>query len=186
VATILPYQGRRPTIAPDVFLAPTCVVIGDVTIGAGSSIWFGAVLRGDNPNHGIVIGTRCSIQDNVVVHVGDWGPTIVEDDVTVGHGAKFESCRLGRSSLIGMNAVVLQDAVVGAECLIAANAVIKEGAEIPERSVVAGVPGEIKKTLDGSAAGWIGRSATHYHALSRSYLEQGIGRVPAEYGGPGV
>ncbi len=112
-----------------------------------------------------------------MVHVGDWGPTVVEDDVTVGHGAKFESCKIGRSSLVGMNAVILQEAVIGAECLIAANAVVKERAEVPTRSVVAGVPAEIKKTLDGSAAGWIGRSARHYHALSRQYLDQGVGSL---------
>lgn len=163
------------------FLAPSCVVIGDVRIGPGSSVWFGAVLRGDNPDHGIVIGARTSIQDGCVVHVGDWGPTIVEDEVTVGHGATFESCRIGRSSLIGMNAVVLQDAVVGAESLVAAGAVVRERQVVPERSVVAGVPAVVRKTLDGGAAGWVGRSARHYHALSRRYLEQGIGTVPDEF-----
>ena len=177
MATLIPFNGVWPTIADDVFLAPTAVVIGNVTIGAGSSVWFGAVLRGDHPTNGIVIGKRCSIQDNCVVHVGDWGPTIVEDDVTVGHGAKFESCTIGRSSLVGMNAVILQEAVVGPECLVAANSVVKEKASIPERSVVAGVPAEVKKTLDGSAAGWIGRSARHYHELSREYLAQGVGSV---------
>lgn len=177
VATIIPFNGVWPSIADDVFLAPSAVVIGDVTIGAGSSVWFGAVLRGDNPQNGIVIGARCSIQDNCVVHVGDWGPTVVGDDVTVGHGAKFESCSIGRASLVGMNAVILQEVQVGAECLIAANAVVKEKANIPDRSVVAGVPATIKKTLDGSAAGWIGRSARHYHELSRKYLAQGVGVV---------
>lgn len=177
VALLLPFNGIWPTVADDVFLAPTAVVIGDVTVGPGSSVWFGAVLRGDNPDNGIVIGSRCSIQDNCVVHVGDWGPTVVEDDVTVGHGAKFESCRIGRASLVGMNAIILQEATVGAECLIAAGAIVKEKALIPDRSVVAGVPAEIKKTLDGSAAGWVGRSARHYHELSRQYLSQGIGKV---------
>lgn len=165
-------------------MAPSAMVIGNVTIGAGSSVWFGAILRGDNPANGIVIGSRCSIQDNCVVHVGDWGPTVVEDEVTVGHGAKFESCRIGRASLVGMNAVILQEASVGAECLIAAGAIVKEKAQIPDRSVVAGVPGEIKKTLDGSAAGWVGRSARHYHALSREYLSQGIGQVKDARRGP--
>ncbi len=175
MAILIPFDGVWPSIADDVFLAPTAVVIGNVTIGAGSSVWFGAVLRGDHPDNGILIGERCSIQDNCVVHVGDWGPTVVEDDVTVGHGAKFESCKIGRSSLVGMNAVILQEAVIGAECLVAANAVVKERAQVPTRTVMAGVPAEPKKTLDGSAAGWIGRSATHYYELSRQYLAQGIG-----------
>lgn len=179
MATIIPFRGVHPRIASDVFLAPTAVVIGNVEIGAGSSVWFGAVLRGDHPDNGIVIGERVSIQDNCVVHVGDWGPTVVQDGVTVGHGAKFESCRIGHSSLVGMNAVVLQNAVVGRECLIAANAVVKEGFDVPDRSVVAGVPAVVKKTLDGSAASWIGRSSLHYYELSRAYLAEGIGRPPA-------
>lgn len=177
MATLIAFDGVWPRVADDVFLAPTAVVIGNVTIGAGSSIWFGTVLRGDHPENGIVIGERCSIQDNCVVHVGDWGPTVVEDDVTVGHGAKFESCSIGHSSLIGMNAVILQEARVGAECLVAANAVVKEKTLVRDRTVVAGVPAVVKKTLDGSAAGWIGRSARHYHELSRKYLAQGVGSV---------
>ncbi len=185
MATILAFDGVRPRIASDVFLAPTAVVIGNVTIGAGSSVWFGAVLRGDHPDNGIVIGARTSIQDNCVVHVGDWGPTVVGDDVTVGHGAKFESCRIGRGSLVGMNAVVLQEADIGEACLIAAGAVVKESAVIPDRSVVAGVPARVKKTLEGSAAAWIGRSARHYHELSRRYLAQGIGRLDGATPGEG-
>jgi len=180
MATIIPFRGVLPRVANDVFLAPTAVLIGDVEVGPGSSIWFGAVLRGDHPTNGIVIGERVSVQDNCVVHVGDWGPTLVGDGVTVGHGAKFESCQIGRSSLVGMNAIILQKAVVGEECLIAANAVVKEGAQIPDRSVVAGVPGTVRKTLDGSAAEWIGRSSRHYYELSREYLASGIGRVETD------
>lgn len=176
MAVVLPFNGTWPRIAEDAFVAPTAVLIGDVTVGSGSSIWFGAVLRGDNPHYGIVIGSRVSIQDNCVIHVGDWGPTVVGDGATVGHGAKFESCEIGARCLIGMNAVILKEATLGMECVVAANAVVKEGAHFPARSVVAGVPAALKKTLDGSAAEWIGRSAEHYHALSRSYLEQGIGK----------
>ncbi len=177
MALIIPFQGKQPRIAESAFLAPTAVVIGDVVIGEEASIWFGAVLRGDHPENGIRVGARSSIQDNSVVHVGDWAPTLIGPEVTVGHGAKFESCTIGRGSLVGMNAVILQEAVIGEECLIAANAVVLEGAQIPPRSVVAGVPGKIKKTLDGSAAGWVHRSADHYVQLSREYLAQGIGKV---------
>ncbi len=178
MALLLPFEGVAPVVAPDAFVAPTAVLIGNVEVGAGSSIWFGAVLRGDNPTHGIVIGERVSIQDNCVVHVGDWAPTIVEDRVTVGHGAKFESCTIGTGSLVGMNAVVLRNVVIGPECVIAANAVIKEDTVVPARSVVAGVPASVRKTLDGSSAEWVGRSADHYHALSRRYLAAGIGAAP--------
>jgi len=124
MATIIPFGGRRPVIHPSAFVAPTAVLIGDVTVGEASSIWFGAVLRGDDPDHGIVVGARTSVQDNCVVHVGRWGPTVIGADVTVGHGAKFESCTIGDRTVVGMNAVILQKAVVGEECLLAANTVV--------------------------------------------------------------
>ena len=175
MAILLPFAGKTPKVHPSAFLAPTAVLIGDVTVGAESSIWFGAVLRGDDAEHGVTIGRRTSVQENCVVHVGRWGPTVVGDDVTVGHGAKFECCTIGDRSVIGMNAVILQNARIGAECLIAAGAVVLEGAEIPDRSVVAGVPGRVKKTLEGGAAGWIEDGGEHYVQLSRKYLAEGIG-----------
>ncbi len=176
MAVIIAFNGKSPTVDPSAFLAPTAVLIGDVTVGAESSVWFGAVLRGDDPDHGIVVGPRTSVQENCVVHVGSWGPTVIGADVTVGHGAKFESCTIGDRTVIGMNAVILQQARIGSECVLAANTVVLEGADIPDRSVVAGVPGVIKKTLDGSAAEWIKGGGSHYVVLSRSYLSQGIGR----------
>lgn len=175
MATILEFDGKLPQIHPSVFLAPNAVIIGNVTIQAESSIWFGAVLRGDDPSHGIVIGPRTSVQDNCVVHVGRWGPTVIGADVTIGHGAKLESCTIGDRTVIGMNATILQNAVVDEECLLAANTVVLEKAEIASRSVVAGVPGKVKKTLDGSAAEWIKGGGAHYVSLSREYLRQGIG-----------
>lgn len=177
MAIILPFDGKHPRIDPSVFVAPNAVIVGDVTIGAESSVWFGAVIRGDDPDHGVVIGRRTSIQENCVVHVGHWGPTVVGDDVTVGHGAKFECCTIGDRSVVGMNAVILQNAAIGEECLLAANTVVLERAEIPARSVVAGVPGKIKKTLDGGAAEWIKGGGEHYVELSRRYLAEGIGRL---------
>lgn len=175
MALILSFNGKSPRVHPSAFLAPTAVLIGDVTIGEDCSVWFGAVLRGDDPNHGIVVGPRTSVQDNCVVHVGAWGPTLIGRDVTVGHGAKFESCVIGDRTVVGMNAVILQNAVVGEECLLAANTVVLEGKEIPRRSLVAGIPGVVKKTLDGSAARWIEGGGQHYVDLGRLYLEEGIG-----------
>jgi carbonic anhydrase/acetyltransferase-like protein (isoleucine patch superfamily) len=172
---IVPFDGKTPKVHPSAFLAPTAVLIGDVTVGAESSVWFGAVLRGDYPDYGITVGRRTSVQENCVVHVGRWGPTVVGDDVTVGHGAKFECCTIGDRSVIGMNAVILQRATIGAECVIAANTVVLEGAQIPDRSVVAGVPGVVKKTLQGGAADWIRDGGEHYVRLSRKYLAEGIG-----------
>jgi carbonic anhydrase/acetyltransferase-like protein (isoleucine patch superfamily) len=171
MALIIPFNGKRPRVAPSAFVAPTAVLIGDVTVGEESSIWFGAVLRGDHPEHGIRIGSGTSIQDNAVVHVGDWGPTVVGDRVTVGHGAKFECCTIGDGTVIGMNAVILQEAEIGAECLVAAGCVVLEGHAVPDRSVVAGVPGRIRKTLEGSAAEWVRRSGEHYIDLARQYRD---------------
>jgi carbonic anhydrase/acetyltransferase-like protein (isoleucine patch superfamily) len=178
MAVIVAFEGKTPRVHPSAFLAPTAVLIGDVTVGAESSVWFGAVLRGDCPDFGIIIGRRTSVQENCVVHVGRWGPTVVGDDVTVGHGAKFECCQIGNRSVVGMNAVILQRARIGAECVIAANTVVLEGAEIPDRSVVAGVPGVVKKTLEGGAAAWIKDGGEHYVRLSRQYLAEGIGGAP--------
>lgn len=178
MAHILPFRGKTPKIHPTAFVAPTAVIIGDVTVGPEASIWFGAVLRGDDPDNGIVVGARSSVQENCVVHVGVWGPTVIGEGVTVGHGAKFESCTLGDRTIVGMNAVILQGAVIGEECVVGANSVVLERVVIPPRSVVAGVPGRVRKTLEGSAAEWIARGGRHYVELSRSYLEEGIGHVP--------
>jgi carbonic anhydrase/acetyltransferase-like protein (isoleucine patch superfamily) len=182
VALILPFNGVFPTIADDAFLAPNATVIGDVHVGPEASIWFGVVLRGDHPDHGIRIGARTNIQDNCVVHVGDWQPTIIGDGVTVGHGAKFESCTLEAGCVIGMNAVILQEAVVGEASLVAANSVVLERTHIPPGSLVAGIPGKVRKQLDGSAAAFVRRSADHYVDLSRSYLAQGLGAEPPHGG----
>ena len=108
---IVELAGIRPTIAEDVYLAPTAVIIGNVTILPGANIWFGAVLRGDSGR--IVIGRRVSVQDNVVVHVNERADTIIGDDVLIGHGAILEGCRIGAGALVGMGATVLSGAHIG-------------------------------------------------------------------------
>ena len=177
MAILLPLNGKEPDVAPDAFVAPNAVLIGDVTIGPEASIWFGAVLRGDHPEFGIRVGARTNIQDNCVVHVGDWQATSIGSDVTVGHGATFESCTIEDGCVIGMNAVILQEARIGAGSLVAANAVVLERSQIPPGSLVAGVPAKVRKSLEGSAAQFVGRSSAHYVELSRQYLAKGIGRV---------
>ncbi len=179
MAILLPFRGKRPRVAESAFIAPNAVLIGDVTVEEAASVWFGAVLRGDDAENGIGVVAGTSVQDNCVVHVGDWAPTIIGKNVTVGHGAKFESCTIGDRSVIGMNAVILQDARIGTECVIAANAVVLEGARIPDRSLVAGVPGRVKKQLDGSSAEWVARGAQYYIELARTYRENNIGEANA-------
>ena len=180
---ILPWNGIHPRIHPSAFVAPTATVIGNVTIEAEASVWFGAVIRGDEAEHEIRVGARTSVQDNVVLHVSRQGATVIGEEVTVGHGAVLESCTVGRGALIGMNAVVLQTAEVGEQALVAAGAVVGAGARIPPRTLAAGTPARVKKTLEGESLRWVSTSAEHYVALSRDYLAQGIGAVDGADGG---
>jgi carbonic anhydrase/acetyltransferase-like protein (isoleucine patch superfamily) len=177
VAHVIPFRGHTPRIHPTAFIAPTAVLIGDVTVGEHASIWFGAVLRGDHADHGIVIGARASVQDNCVLHVSARGPTVVGEDATIGHGAVFESCVIGRSALVGMNAVILHGAVIGEEALVAALSVVPENMDVPPRTLVAGAPARVRKELGGESAAWVRDSASHYVELARAYLEQEIGRA---------
>ncbi len=170
---IVEYRGKRPRIAPSAFVAPNAVLIGDVEVGPEASIWFGAVLRGDNGP--IRVGARTSVQDNAVVHVSERGETLIGDDVTIGHCAVMEDCRIERFALIGSNATLLNGCSIGEGTLIAAGSVVAQRAAIPARVVAAGAPATVKKALVGEAAAWIDVSAAVYVTLSRSYLEQGIG-----------
>ncbi len=169
---IIEYKGKRPRVAASAFVAPTAVLIGDVEIGPESSVWFGAVLRGDNGP--IRIGARTSVQDNAVVHVSEYGQTIIGDDVTVGHCAVMEDCTIGPHALIGSNATLLNGCSVGERTLIGAGSVVGEGTAIPDGVVAAGAPAKVKKTLEGEAASWIERAADAYVTLSRSYLAERI------------
>lgn len=178
---LLPFGGHTPRVDPSAFVAPTAVLIGDVVVGPEASIWFGAVLRADHPDHGIRIGSRTSIQDNCVLHVSARGPTVVDDEVTVGHGAVFESCEIRRGALIGMNAVLLHGSVIGEEALVAALSVVPEGMVVPARTLVAGVPARVRKELTGESAGWVQHSAAHYVALAREYLDSGVGVVGSQH-----
>src|SRR5688572_18921456 len=176
MATIIPFAGKTPRVHPSAFIAPTAVLIGDVEIGEESSIWFGAVLRGDHPDYGIRVGARTSVQDNCVLHVSARGATVVGDEVTVGHGAVFESCEIRRGALIGMNAVLLHGCVIGEEALVAALSVVPTGMIVPPRTLVAGAPAQIRKELTGESADWVRGSSQHYVELAREYLAQQLQR----------
>jgi carbonic anhydrase/acetyltransferase-like protein (isoleucine patch superfamily) len=167
------YRGKLPKVHPTAFVAPTAVLIGDIVIGAESSVWFGAVIRGDNGP--IRIGARSSIQDNAVVHVSEGCTTIVGDDVTVGHCAVMEDCTIEDGALIGSNAVVLNGATVGSRALIAAGSVVGAHATIPSAVVAAGSPAIVKKPLDAGTAAWVDHGGPEYVKLSRDYLHHGIG-----------
>ena len=170
---IIAYNGKKPKIGKGGFVAPTASVIGDVELADGASVWVGAVLRGDEA--GIKIGGQTSVQDNVVIHVYKGHDTVIEERVTIGHGAILEACHIGRGALIGMNAVVLNRAKVGEHAVIAAGSVVLEDQEIPANSLAAGAPARVKKTLEGSAQKWIEVLADAYVRLTAEYLAQGIG-----------
>lgn len=171
----IPFNGKTPHVDPSAFVAPTAVLIGDVVVGPQASIWFGAVLRGDNGP--IRIGARTSIQDNAVVHVSEHGGTYIGDDVTVGHAAVMEDCTIEPHALIGSNATLLNGCRIGAGSLIAAGSVVGERAEIPPHMLAAGAPATVKKKIEGEAAHWIDISAAEYVKLSRTYLAQSLGTV---------
>jgi carbonic anhydrase/acetyltransferase-like protein (isoleucine patch superfamily) len=164
---LIEFEGKKPKIGKDVFIAPTAVIIGDVEIGDNSSIWFGAVIRGDfGP---IRIGAGCSIQDNVTVHVFDESPTILHDNITVGHNSVLEGCEIGQGTVIGMNSTLLPFVKVGEQVMIAAGSVLPERMAVPDRVLVAGVPAQVKKELSGAALAWIGRAAQDYQQLQARY-----------------
>ena len=170
---IIEYRGKRPKVAESAFVAPTAVLIGDVQIGEESSIWFGAVLRGDNGP--IRIGARTSIQDNSVIHVSTGNQTIIGNDCTIGHCVMMEDCVIEDGALIGSNSVVLNEAVVGSKALIGAGSVVGTRAQIPAESLAAGAPAAVKKKLEGDALWWVEHASPEYVQLSRSYLDHGLG-----------
>jgi carbonic anhydrase/acetyltransferase-like protein (isoleucine patch superfamily) len=145
LAQIIPFAGKTPVIAVDAFVAPTAVIIGDVEIGSGASVWFGVVLRGDvGP---IRIGQRTNIQDNTVIHLDQDAPATLGDDVTIGHGAIVHGCNVESGSQVGMGAIVLSRAVIGAGSMIGAGAVVPEATVVPPGSVVMGVPGRVRRDV---------------------------------------
>jgi carbonic anhydrase/acetyltransferase-like protein (isoleucine patch superfamily) len=167
------FHGKRPKIAPTAFVAPTAVLIGDVEVGAESSIWFGVVVRGDNGP--IRIGARTSIQDNSVIHVSPNSTTVVGDDCTVGHSVTMEDCVIERGALIGSNAVILNGATIGSQALIAAGSVVAANARVPSATLNAGAPAIVKRKLEGESLGWVENTSASYVRLSRTYLQHGIG-----------
>jgi carbonic anhydrase/acetyltransferase-like protein (isoleucine patch superfamily) len=165
---IIEYKGKRPNIAATAFIAPTAVLIGDVSVGDEASIWWGAVLRSDENANPIIVGARTSIQDNCVIHSGE-AATIIEDDCTVGHGAIMEGCVIRRGAIIGMNSTLLDNSEIGEEALIAAGSVVVPHTKIPARTLAAGTPAKVKKEITGEALHWIKMGSTTYVNLCRSY-----------------
>lgn len=134
-------KNKKAKIHSESFIAETANIVGDVTIGEGSSFWYGAVARGDMSY--INVGKHTNIQDNVTLHVDTNLPLEIGDYTTVGHNAVVHGCKVGNNCLIGMGAIILNNAVIGDNCIIGAGALIPEGVNIPENSLVLGIPGKI-------------------------------------------
>jgi carbonic anhydrase/acetyltransferase-like protein (isoleucine patch superfamily) len=152
------------------YVAPDATLIGRVILEHEASVWFHAVIRGDNDP--IVIGARSNIQDGSVLHTDDGVPLVVGPFVTVGHQVMLHGCNIGEGSLIGIKSVVLNHAVVGRECLIGACALIPEGKVIPDRSLVMGSPGRVVRTLTDAEAAGIRAIADGYVENARRYLRE--------------
>jgi carbonic anhydrase/acetyltransferase-like protein (isoleucine patch superfamily) len=168
----LPYLDHRPSIDPTAFVAPGAWVIGEVTLGASASVWYGAVLRGDADR--IEVGARSNVQDGAVLHVDAGRPCAVGEDCTIGHRAVVHGCTVGRGSLVGMGAVVLSGATIGEESLVGAGALVPEGRTFAPRSLIIGHPARLIRVLSDEEVERLIRPGV------RNYLEYAAGHRAAE------
>jgi gamma-carbonic anhydrase len=164
---VLRYREQVPRVDDSVFVAPGAVLVGDVTLRAHASVWFGCVLRGDVNR--IVIGERSNLQDGTVVHLGDDDPTIVGEEVVVGHRAVLHGCTIGGGTLVGIQATILDGVKIGEGCVIGAGTLIPAGREIPARSLVLGTPGKIIRTLTAADEAFHRSLAGKYTRLAHNY-----------------
>jgi carbonic anhydrase/acetyltransferase-like protein (isoleucine patch superfamily) len=166
------FLAKQPTLGTGVYLAQTAVVVGDVTLGDNSSVWYHAVLRGDINR--IVVGHHTNIQDNAVLHLADDYPCIVGNYVTIGHSAIVHACTIGDECLIGMGAVVLDGAVVGEQSLIGAKALVTQRMKIPPGSLVMGAPAKVVRALTPEERAGLKHWADKYVANGAYCLKHGI------------
>jgi carbonic anhydrase/acetyltransferase-like protein (isoleucine patch superfamily) len=163
-----PHRGRLPVVHRTAYVDASAQVIGDVEIGADSSIWMNAVVRGDV--NSIRIGQRSNVQDGSVVHVmHETHPTHIGDDVTIGHAAVVHGCTVGNRVLVGMRATILNGAVIGDDTIIAAGSLVTEGAVIPSRSLVMGSPGKVRRTLSDADVASILEYSANYVRYKKDY-----------------
>jgi carbonic anhydrase/acetyltransferase-like protein (isoleucine patch superfamily) len=170
---LIAYDGRTPEVDPTAYVQSSARIIGDVTIGPQSSVWFNVVIRGDV--YFVRIGARTNIQDNSTVHVttAQW-PTLVGDDVTVGHGVILHGCRIGDRCLIGMGAIVMDGAEIAEDCLVAAGALVAPGTRVPAGQLVLGSPAKMSRPLRAEELQHLRQSAANYVAHAASYRANGI------------
>ncbi len=167
---ILPHHGKSPALHPTVFVAPSADILGEVSIGAESSVWFQTVIRGDV--NWIKIGSRTNIQDQSTLHVTrKTAPLQVGDEVTVGHRVLLHGCTLGNRILVGMGSIIMDGAVIEDECMIGAGALITQGKKFPARSLILGAPARRIREVTAEELAFLSKSANNYVNDSREYLE---------------
>ena len=166
------WGGKEPRLADSVWVAEGAVVVGDVEIGPESSIWFGAIVRGD-VNH-VRIGARTNVQDCSVLHVtGRTHPTVVVDDVTIGHRVTLHGCTVKDRCLVGIAAVVMDGAVVGEDAMVGAGSLVPPGMVVPPRTLAVGSPARVKRDLTPDEIAWFRTSATNYAGYAAQYRREG-------------
>ncbi len=168
-AVILPYEDNWPQIADGAFIAPTAVVIGNVTIGEEASVWYNATVRGDIAP--ITIGDRSNVQDNTVVHVNMDAPVVIGDDVTIGHSAIIHGTTIRDGCVIGMGAIIMSYSVIGRHCVVAAGALVTERAVVNDGSVMVGVPARQRSSLDEDAQSHLDGIAGRYLRVAGMHRE---------------
>jgi len=170
------FLSREPVVADSAYVAPSAIVMGAVTLGEYSSVWPGAILRGDIEE--IRVGRGSNIQDGTIVHLADDMPVEIGEYVTIGHGAMIHACKIGDSCLIGMRAIVLDGAEIGAESIVGAGALVTKGTIVPPGSLVMGMPAKVVKSLDENTRKSLRHWAEKYVKVSRAHKKR-------DYGTPG-
>lgn len=168
--TIYALGAHAPQIDPDTWVAPGAHLIGKVVLEAGASVWFNATIRADHEE--IRVGEGSNVQENCVFHVDAGYPLTIGSNCTIGHKVMLHGCTIGDNSLIGMGATVLNGARIGRNCLIGAGALVTENNEIPDGSLVMGMPGKVVRELDAAAIAGLEASARHYQENMRRFREE--------------
>lgn len=182
MAHLFPLDGKEPRVSPEAFVAPTAVLIGDVVVEEGASVWFGAVLRADYDR--IVVGRGSNVQDNCVVHTNEDLPTLIGQNVTVGHLCTLHGCVIEDGALVGMGSIVLDGARVRRGAMLAGGSIVFEGGEIPPGVLAAGAPAGAKKELGGSSSKWVEEAAREYQALRLRYIDRAAGPAAPDGASP--
>jgi len=170
------FMGKTPRIAESAFISEAAYIVGDVVIGENSSIWPGAVLRGDFGR--ITIGNNTAVEDNCIIHSGSIKAAVLDvnigDSVNIGHGAAVHCRSIGNNVLIGMNATLLHDSEIGSYCLIGASCMVTQGMKVPDRSFVIGVPAKVKGEITSDQLHWLEKAPKDYAELCWKYKEEGL------------